>query len=34
MSRHSWLDVNNKRAIERAAKFLADLGHHIARNHA
>lgn len=24
---YSWLDVNNKRAIERAAKFLVDLGH-------
>ena len=25
---YSWLDVNNKRAIERAAEFLIDLGHH------
>ncbi len=24
---YSWLDVNNKRAIERATKFLIDLGH-------
>lgn len=24
---YSWLDVNNKRAIERAAEFLIDLGH-------
>ncbi|MEM6388131.1 MAG: substrate-binding domain-containing protein [Pseudomonadota bacterium] len=26
-SRYSWLDVNNKRAIERATTFLVDLGH-------
>ena len=26
-SDYSWLDVNNKRAIERATDFLADLGH-------
>lgn len=24
---YNWLDVNNKRAIERATKFLVDLGH-------
>jgi LacI family transcriptional regulator len=26
-SAYSWLDVNNKRAFERATKFLLDLGH-------
>ena len=25
---YSWLDVNNKRAFERSANFLIDLGHH------
>lgn len=27
-SPYSWLDVNNKRAFNRAANFLIDLGHH------